>query len=371
MAEMFDTSKEIPLTQKNVADIMKKWTEDKAETDAFIAELDKAENLTKIKKIAEEPLKLLAETVANSLDDITKTASITIGTEKYTFTPQECAQIFLAAGIICEDKKIAKNLSDYQQGKLLIDFYKGKQSFGPQMNALLESFKSSADLPKPRKTKSDSLLKTRALESKSALSETAVEFSWQFISREIIDDNGKKLTNVRICVPKNFDPATWQLNMFFCGWWVTVDKMEKEVFKTNKLKSWQAYCIVEWDYVDWTDVNRREIRYKKVRDNFDVFKNKVNDTLWWQPSKVCLIGHSAWGRVVNGIMATQKSDKRFTAISVDGMYWPTQASNIGKVYYVPGGPTAAYSKTVWWTAIPWDHYSIIPKALEDAGILYA
>jgi len=219
-------------------------------------------------------------------------------------------------------------------------------------------------------------------ESTSSLSNVNVESltPGQFNSVEIKNANGEKLTKIRIYIPEGFNATKWQLNMFFCWMWVTVDQMENDVFKKAKLKPFQAYCIVEWNYAAYNDKAGCQVRYNKVINNFDTFKVNVNALLWWTPEKVCLIGHSAWWWVVNTIMATQKSDSKFSAISVDGKYSYTQDSNIipgGKVYYVPDGTTALYAKNGWipieW--LTWDlwtkHFAIIPKALENAGILEA
>lgn len=220
-------------------------------------------------------------------------------------------------------------------------------------------------------------VKTDESTSMPADTEKKVEtgYSGKF-EEDSIEDPKTKLLKL---IPEGFDPETGEVDIFFCGYGVTIED-QKKVFEENKVTSDHAILIIEGDPDHIARGNKPAQRYNEIKNNAATFRESIeNDILEGKVMKnICLIGHSWAGTVVNKLKRKFKkdSDKKANVLIVDGTYGPDQSSEVefaegDKIYYVPETTTAGYAPKGSTPMTGTTHFSIIPKALQDAWILQA
>lgn len=176
-----------------------------------------------------------------------------------------------------------------------------------------------------------------------------------------------------------FDPTTGQVNIFYCGFGVTIEE-QKKIFEENKVQKNQATIIVEWDPSHISRENVPEKRYDDIKANAETFKKNIETQVFGgkEMKKICLIGHSGAGTVVNDLTGKlmETTGLELKTIIIDGTYGDAQTSNVkklseamGKIYYVPNTETAQYKTERGIAMDGKDHFSIIPAALQKEGIL--
>jgi len=363
------------LDEKQVADFIKQWDENHKEVGDFIAEMNKKENLDKVKNIIKTPLEKLSKDLVKNFDQNTKTSKIKIGDTEYSFSTQECSEVLLSYWVFCQNKEIAKNRQEYTQWKLLIDFDRGSISFWRQVNAILDSLKEAETSSVVSQTKADVSKLKKDVQKSEAVTNTGEKIpEGNFIEVKT------SMTDNLMYIPKNFNPEKQQLNIFFCWFGIDMESMKRDVFSRGLMPD-QAYCIVQWDADKISRTSsQKAFRYNNIINSFGNFKSNLETkTINGQQFKnICLIWHSAWWRVVDVITWKIKNDSNIhlKTIIIDGTYSANQWAQTvqlwsdWKIYYVPNTTTEMYSKNKWGVAMAWkNHMSIISAALQDAGVL--
>ncbi len=375
--------KDVPHFSKlNIAHFIQEWPEDKKKADHLIDLLTDSAKIKRLKSVTKEPLQSLAESVSYAWDPKTKTASVNLNGVLYTFTDKECAELFLMTWAICQDRPVAKTKKDYlkDKEKLLIDFYQEKP-VGRQIKSIIEQVKTQVALIMKEQESSIPFFPRDMMQGAREIPKGV------FVPVDIKDSQWNSISEASLYVPDGFSPAHWQLNIFFCGMWISADHMQRHVFKIDKLMPDQAYCILNWNYsYHWNpkpsakiDVAllRSEERYHEAILHFKELITHLNFFLWWVPKKVYLIGHSAWVTIVNTIAWMEEHDSRLSCVAIDGVYGPTQATHFhkGEIYCVSKWTGNSNGEKDWipikglsWSA--WEkHLGIVPKVLEDLYIL--
>ena len=401
---------------KEIADIVKQGKNDKAEKEAFIEELTKPENMKKIQEKASSWIHELAKNIIENMNMKNKTATVKIDNTTYDFTAKECSKLLLAYWAICKNKAITSNLKEYANGtwKLLIDFEKWVQSFGIQINTLINEARKErqAEIKKNKTDESD--LKKKVMKNlniptaqsekfqKESTKTTSITLEKKqnakietvqnkFKTIDITDENGKKVSRIRYFASPEFDPSTGQCNIYYPGYGLDLHDTEKNIFKDGSLLWNQAYIIVEGNPAHISRANSPAKRYDNIFTSFSSFRSGMENQVFGgkkiqQPR---LIGHSGAGITVDTIawklMAQGINPK---CVIVDGTYQPLK--NVAKlkernkdqvkVYYVEGQPTqnnltVRFEKekkevNLWGIAMTWGHYAVAP-VLAKEGILSA
>ena len=182
-------------------------------------------------------------------------------------------------------------------------------------------------------------------------------------------------TKILKMIPENFDPAIGQVDIFYCGFGVTIED-QKKVFEENPISANHAVIIVEGNPRHISRTNNPAARYNTIKANVEKFKKEIETKVFTGKTMrhICLIGHSGAGTVVNDLTGKlrQQGWIDIKTIIIDGTYGAHQTSNMtdnDKIYYVPNTTTQTYASKDGIALTGTDHFSIIPKALTDADII--
>ena len=120
----------------------------------------------------------------------------------------------------------------------------------------------------------------------------------KFETDEIADPHTKILK----MIPENFDPTTGQVDIFYCGFGVTIED-QKKIFEENKITANHAIIIVEGDPSHIDRANNPAARYNDIQADAEKFKKELETKIFAGKAmkKICLIGHSGAGTVVNDL----------------------------------------------------------------------
>lgn len=135
-------------------------------------------------------------------------------------------------------------------------------------------------------------------QTKNNTTEKTVETtsSGKFETDEITDPSTKLLK----MIPEGFDPTTGQVDIFYCGFGVTIED-QKKVFEDNKIAANHAIIIVEGNPSHIARANNPAARYNDIKTNAEKFKSSIETKIFAgkEMKNICLIGHSGGGTIVN------------------------------------------------------------------------
>jgi hypothetical protein len=326
----------------------------------------------------------LADTYVNQLIEENSSSLINSGSmlKQYLMDSSELSTLFMQISMGFMDKDTKEDIESFKTNLKKLD------TADATKRAEIEKDIADNAVTKKSKDERETLLKnftiippTAATDNtkkddtkKDETSEKSPETvnTWTFTSVDIKDESWEVITKAHLCIPKDYDPTTQPLNIFFCGRVVTVDKMKTTVFSDAKRKPNQAYCILEW--TDESKRATRNARYNTTLSKISAFEKGLYANFTSKPKSINIIGHSAGGRAALKYYNNVKSESESTynLVTVDGVYGDqAQYKNIpdAKVYYVPWWSTQGSQVKNSTAMAGTDHYSIIPKALEDAGVL--